>query len=112
MRLVPITGPEVDAVIAEKPYYRHGRIPRGLYLDSEQDTQSFGLGATFVALKSTSPKAIYQVVKEIVENFKDFQSLHPSLQTLNRKELPYAGISAPLHPGAIRYYREARLMRK
>jgi len=112
MRFVPITGPEVDAVIAEKPYYRHGRIPRGLYLDSEQDTQSFGLGATFVALKSTSPKAIYQVVKEIVENFKDFQSLHPSLQTLNRKELPYAGISAPLHPGAIRYYREARLMRK
>lgn len=111
MRLVPITGSAVDAVIKDKPFYRYGRIPQGLYLDSEQDTMSFGLGATFVALESTSPKAIYQVVKQIVENFKDFQSLHPSLQTLDRKELPYAGISAPLHPGAIRYYREARLLR-
>lgn len=111
MRLVPITGPEVDAVIVEKPYYRKGRIARGLYLDSQTDIDSFGLGATFVALESTSPKAIYQIVKQIVENFKDFQSLHPSLQTLDRKELPYAGITAPLHSGAIRYYREARLMR-
>jgi TRAP-type uncharacterized transport system substrate-binding protein len=50
------------------------------------------------------------VIKEIVENFKDFQSLHPSLASLRKKELSNAGISIPLHPGAIRYYREARLM--
>ena len=45
------------------------------------------------------------------ENFKDFQSLHPSLIGLDKRELPYAGISAPLHPGATRYYKEARLLR-
>lgn len=111
LRLVPIVGPEVDQVIAEKPYYRTGKILRGMYLDSKKDVMSFGLGATFVAQESTSPKAIYHVVKEITENFKDFQSLHPSLKALSKKELPYAGISAPLHPGAIRYYREARLLK-
>ncbi|MEM7359494.1 MAG: TAXI family TRAP transporter solute-binding subunit [Pseudomonadota bacterium] len=111
LRLVPIVGPEVDKVIAEKPYYRTGKILRGMYLDSPKDVMSFGLGATFVAQESTSPKAIYHVVKEIVENFKDFQSLHPQLKALSKKELPYAGISAPLHPGAIRYYREARLLK-
>jgi len=111
LRLVPIEGAEVASIIKQKPYYRVGRIPKGRHLDSKYDTLSFGLGATFVALESTSPKAIYHVVKEIVENFKDFQSLHPSLASLRKKELPYAGISAPLHPGAIRYYREARLMR-
>jgi TRAP transporter TAXI family solute receptor len=110
LRLVPITGDEVQQIIGEKPYYRTGTIPAGLYLNSPSDIESFGLGASFVALESTSPKAIYHVVKEIVENFKDFQSLHPSLQGLSKKELPYAGLSAPLHPGALRYYREARLL--
>lgn len=111
MRLVPIVGEHVETVIKEKPYYRTGVIPAGFYLDSEQDVQSFGLGASFVAMESTSPKAIYQVVKEIVENFRDFQSLHPSLISLSKRELPHAGLSAPLHPGAIRYYREARLLK-
>ena len=111
LRLVPIQGKEVDQVIQDKPYYRTGVLPAGLHLGSSKDIESFGLGASFVALESTSPKAIYHVVKEIVENFKDFQSLHPSLQTLSKKELPYAGLSAPLHPGALRYYREARLIK-
>lgn len=111
LRIVPIEGPEVTKVITENPYYRVGIIGRGDYLDSPEDISSFGLGATFVASASTSPKAIYHVVKEIVENFRDFQSLHPSLATLEKNELPYAGISAPLHPGAIRYYKEARLLK-
>jgi TRAP transporter TAXI family solute receptor len=110
LRMVPIVGPEVDKVIGEKPYYRSGTIQTGLYLDGGDNVESFGLGASFVALESTSPKAIYHVVKEIVENFQDFQSLHPSLKTLSKKELPHAGLSAPLHPGAVRYYREARLL--
>lgn len=111
LRLVPIEGPEIDQIIVENPYYRTGKIPSGVYVDSQQDVMSFGLGATFVASESSSPKAIYHVVKEIVENFKDFQSLHPSLETIKKGDLPYAGISAPLHPGAIRYYKEVRLLK-
>jgi len=111
LRIVPIEGSEVQTLIAEKPYYRTGKIGKGQYLNAPDDIMSFGLGATFVASESTSPKAIYHVVKEIVENFRDFQSLHPSLQHLEKKELPYAGISVPLHSGAIRYYKEARLLK-
>lgn len=111
LKFVPMNGPEVDELIKQKSFYRTGVIQKGLFLDSESDVESFGLGASFVALESTSPKAIYHVVKEIVENFKDFQSLHPSLKTLSKKELPKAGLTAPLHPGAVRYYKEARLLR-
>ncbi len=111
LRLVSIESPEIGALIEAKPYYRVGKIPKGMYLNALDDTKSFGLGATFVADKNTSPKAIYQVVKEVVENFKDFKSLHPSLIGLDKRELPYAGISIPLHPGAERYYKEARLLK-
>ncbi len=111
LKIIPIEGQIVQKVIENKPYYRTGIIGKDQYFNSPDDIMSFGLGATFVATESTSPKAIYHVVKEIVENFKDFQSLHPSLQHLQKKELPYAGISVPLHPGAIRYYKEARLLK-
>lgn len=110
MDLVPILGTEVSDVIKSKPYYRTGKILKGLVAGVDKDIQSFGLGATFVTNEDTSPKAIYHVVKEVVENFRDFKSLHPSLADLDKKELSHAGISIPLHPGAIRYYKEARLL--
>ena len=110
MNLIPIVGVEVSDVIKLKPYYRTGKILKGLVPGVDQDIQSFGLGATFVTNEDTSPKAIYHVVKEVVENFRDFKSLHPSLADLNKKDLSHAGISIPLHAGAIRYYKEARLL--
>ncbi|MEO0367593.1 MAG: TAXI family TRAP transporter solute-binding subunit [Pseudomonadota bacterium] len=110
LRFLPLSGDGVKQVIAKYPYYRSGLISKDMYPGGEEDVMSFGLGATFVALESTSPKAVYHVVKEIVENFKDFKSLHPSLQMISASELPKAGLTAPLHSGAIRYYREARLL--
>ena len=112
LKFVPIEGEKVAKVIQDKPYYRRGKILKGMHLNSESDVNSFGLGATFVASEKTSPKAIYHVVKEVVENFHDFKSLHPSLADLDKKDLAQAGISIPLHPGAIRYYKEARLLPK
>ena len=111
LRLVPIESAEIGALIEAKPYYRTAKIPKGAHLGSTKATKSFGLGATFVAEEDTSPKAIYHIVKEVAENFKDFKSLHPSLIGLDKRELSSAGISIPLHPGAVRYYKEARLLK-
>lgn len=111
LKLIAIDGSDVNTVVKQKPYYRKSLIPDNDYIDLAENVFSFGVGATFVASKETSPKAIYHVVKEVVENFNDFKSLHPSLKQLNKKELPYAGISIPLHDGAIRYYKEARLLK-
>jgi len=111
LRLVALEGPEIDSVIEQKPYYRKAEVPNNGRFVNDEVVMSFGVGASFVANKDSSPKAIYHVVKEVVENFKDFKSLHPSLAQLKKKELPYAGISIPLHPGAVRYYKEARLLK-
>ena len=111
LKLVPIVDDGVDKVIEQNPYYRKALMPDMSFFQNADDVMSFGVGATFVASEDTSPKAIYHVVKEVVENFNDFKSLHPSLKQLSKKELPYAGISIPLHPGAVRYYKEARLLK-
>ena len=88
-----------------------GVIPAGKYLNTTEDVYSFGLGAVFVASEQTSTKAIYSIVKEVAENISDFRALHPSLQTVELDEMPYAGVAVPLHAGATRYYREARLIK-
>ena len=112
LRMLPIEGEEVKQLIAQKPYYRTAKVLRGMFLESDKEIVSYGLGATAVASQNTSPKAIYHIVKEVAENFNDFKSLHPSLAALDKRELSHAGIAIPLHPGAIRYYREARLLKK
>lgn len=111
LKLVAMADKGVNKVIEQNPYYRKGQMPKTDFFQNTDEVMSFGVGATFVASEQTSPKAIYHVVKEVVENFNDFKSLHPSLKQLSKKELPYAGISIPLHPGAVRYYKEARLLK-
>lgn len=116
LRLVPINSDEVNTVVAQQPYLRKADINSQYYFaetenDDASNVTSYGLGATFVTMHSASPKAVYHVTKEIVENFNDFQSLHHSLQTLALQDLSSAGITAPLHPGAIRYFKEARLLK-
>jgi TRAP transporter TAXI family solute receptor len=105
-KLVSITGPAVDKLIAEKPYYAKAQIPAGLYPNNPQATDTYGVMATLVASSKTSPDTIYLVVKAVFDNFDEFKKLHPALANLKPEEMVANGLSAPLHEGAARYYKE------
>jgi TRAP transporter TAXI family solute receptor len=108
--LIPVSGPEVDALVEENPYYSKAVIPGGMYPGNPDDTETFGVGATFVTTAEVSEEAVYQLVKAVFENFEDFKKLHPAFAKLEKEEMMSAGLSAPLHPGAEKYYKEAGLM--
>ncbi|MDQ2942741.1 MAG: TAXI family TRAP transporter solute-binding subunit [Candidatus Dormibacteraeota bacterium] len=105
-KLVPITGSPVDKLIAEKPYYAKATIPAGLYPNNPQATDTYGVLAVLVASSKTSPDTIYVVVKAVFDNFEEFKKLHPALANLKPEEMVTNGLSAPLHEGAARYYKE------
>ena len=105
-KLVSVTGPAVDKLIAEKPYYAKASIPAGLYPSNPQETETYGVLATLVASSKTSPDTIYIVVKAVFDNFDEFKKLHPALANLKPEEMVKNGLSAPLHEGAARYYKE------
>jgi uncharacterized protein len=109
-RLVPITGPAVDRLVADNPYYAKATIPGGLYRGNDSPTPTFGVRATLVTTAETPDDEVYLVVKPVFENFEEFKSLHPALAHLDRREMVQAALTAPLHPGAERYYREAGVM--
>ncbi|WP_372802596.1 TAXI family TRAP transporter solute-binding subunit [Paracoccus seriniphilus] len=101
-----IDGPEIDKLVDETPYYEKAQIPAGMYKGQDEDINSYGPLATFVTSTDTSDEAVYQVVKAIFENFDRFKKLHPAFAHLQEQDMVTKGNIAPLHEGAIRYYRE------
>ncbi len=106
-QLVPVTGAAIDKLIADHDYYRVATVPGGMYRGNPNDVQTFGVGATFVSSTNLPEETVYQVVKAVFENFDGFRKLHPAFAHLNPSQMVKDGLSAPLHEGAARYYREA-----
>ncbi|WP_229722041.1 TAXI family TRAP transporter solute-binding subunit [Marinobacterium nitratireducens] len=104
--LVPVDGPEIDALIQDNSYYAKAIIPGGMYQGTDTDTPTFGVGATFVSSTKTDPEVIYQIVKAVFDNFDRFKRLHPAFENLDPALMIKNNLSAPLHEGAVRYYKE------
>ncbi len=93
-------------VTKDRPYYAWATIPRGTYKTTTADVTTFGVKATFVTSARVADDVVYEVVRAVFENIDDFRKLHPAFATLKPEEMISAGLSAPLHPGAARYYKE------
>ena len=107
---INLTGSEVQGLISGADYYAKAVIPKGTYTNQKKDATTFGVKATVVTSASVSEELVYLVTKAVMENFDDFKKQHPAFGFLEKKNMIKDGLSAPLHPGAIKYYKEAGLM--
>ncbi|MEQ9641535.1 MAG: TAXI family TRAP transporter solute-binding subunit [Alphaproteobacteria bacterium] len=105
-KLIPVTGAAIDKLVGDNPYYAAATIPGGMYKGTDADVQTFGVKATFVSSSDVPEEVIYQVVKAVFDNFDRFKKLHPAFANLTEKDMISGGLSAPLHDGAARYYKE------
>ena len=103
--LVNATGDAIDGLVADNPYYRTAEIPAGMYGDNPTIT-TFGVGATFVTSAKVPDEVVYVVVKAVFDNFDQFKALHPAFKNLTEAQMIKDSLSAPLHPGAEKYYKE------
>ncbi|RQW62834.1 TAXI family TRAP transporter solute-binding subunit [Vibrio viridaestus] len=110
-KLVPVTGPEIDKIVGDNPYYTYTNVPAGMYRGTDQDVKSFGVAATLVTSSDVSDDVVYNVTKAVFENFDTFKRLHPAFANLKKEDMVKAGLSIPLHPGAIKYYKEVGLIK-
>ncbi len=105
-RLVNVTGDAIDTLVNDNPYYAKATIPGGLYKGNDDDVTTFGVKATFVTSSDVPDDVVYTVVSAVFENFDRFKGLHPAFANLTEEEMISGGLSAPLHPGAEKYYKE------
>ncbi|WP_299617507.1 TAXI family TRAP transporter solute-binding subunit [Pelagibius sp.] len=104
--IVPVTGAAIDKLVNENAYYAKATIPGGMYKGTDGDTTTFGVGATFVTSTNTDEETVYQMVKAVFDNFDRFKRLHPAFANLEPANMISNNLSAPLHDGAVRYYKE------
>ena len=107
---INLTGSEVQGLINGADYYAQAVIPKGTYTGQKKDATTFGVKATVVTSADVSEELVYLVTKAVFENFDDFKKQHPAFGFLEKKNMIKDGLSAPLHPGAVKYYKEAGLM--
>ncbi len=106
------TVTDMDKLLAQYPYYAKSAIPVAMYpgAQNDKDAATFGVKATFVTSAKVPDEVVYAITKEVFDNFDEFKKLHPAYSTLT-KESMLDGLSAPIHPGAMKYYKEAGLIK-
>ncbi len=104
--LVTVDGPEVDELVEKNRYYAHTAIPGGLYVGNPKPVNTFGVKATVVSTTKVDEETVYVLVRAMFENLDALAGIHPAFATLEAEAMSRDGLSAPLHDGAARYYRE------
>jgi TRAP transporter TAXI family solute receptor len=105
-KLVPLQDPAVDELVNKHPYYAKVTIPGGLYANNPQPTPTYGVLATLVTSSKVPADTVYVITKAVFENIDEFKKLHPAFAHLDPKDMIKDGLSAPIHEGALRYYKE------
>jgi len=108
--IVPIKGPNIDKLLERYPYYAESTISHSFYpyAKNTEDIDTIGVKATFVTSKNVKEGIVYAITREVFENFEDFKSLHPAYKVLTKQNM-LKGLTAPIHKGALKYYRQAGL---
>lgn len=110
-KLIPVEGADVDKLLTANPFYARTAIPGGMYQGNPQNTATFGVKATLVTTADADEEAVYQLTKAVFDNFDNFKTLHFVFATLDKDRMVSSGLIAPIHPGALRYYKEVGLLK-
>jgi len=105
-KIINLNSGVEKGLITKFPYYAAATIPKGTYKTSDADVTTFGVMASFVTSADQPDDVVYELVRSVFENIDDFRKLHPAFKNLDPKKMIKDGLSAPLHPGAIKYYKE------
>lgn len=104
--LIDVTGPEIDRLVAETPYFAKSVIPANSYPGQTEDVETFGVRATLVTTAQQDEEVVYRLVEAVFGDFERFKAMHPAFAALTPERMIGDGNAAPLHPGALRYYEE------
>jgi hypothetical protein len=108
--LMPVSIPTAEAFFAENPNFFRADISANAYPSIPNPVPSFGVVATILASSDTPSETVYHVVKAVFENLEEMRTLLPVFANLDRSFMLAPHHSAPWHPGAVKYFKEAGLM--
>jgi hypothetical protein len=105
-KLIPVDNDQIRALVDDNAFYAMATIPGGMYQGTDSDVTTFGVGATFVTSDKADADVVYEITKAVFEDFRRFKQMHPAFENLEEAKMIKNNLSAPLHEGAVRYYKE------
>lgn len=105
-KLINVDNDAAKALANDNDFYAMATIPGGMYTGTDGDVSTFGVGATFVSSDGTPEEVVYEITKAVFENFDRFKKMHPAFANLKEEDMIKNNLSAPLHDGAVKYYKE------
>ena len=108
-QLVPVSGPAIDELLANNPYFVATRIPGGLYAGNPRDVPTFGVTATLVSSTEVPADTVYKVMTAVFDHLDELRRMHPAFAQLQGPAMSRDGLTAPAHDGALNYFVEKGL---
>ena len=110
IRVVPLSGPEIDTLRKKQPYYAMVQLPANTYKGQSAPVDTLAVLAIWSTHADLSDQMAYEVTKALYENTETLGQVHPKGKEIALKTA-LQSISIPLHPGAEKYYREKGLIK-
>jgi TRAP transporter TAXI family solute receptor len=110
LKLVPVTGKELDALLEVRPELSRATIPGGLYRGADDAVPTFGLRAILASTSNVEDGLVRMVTEAVLDSIDEFKGQHPVLAGITAENMPSAGIALPLHDAAKAVYREKGLL--
>jgi len=110
IRIVPLGGPEIEAMRKKQPYYANVQLPANTYKGQTAPVDTLAVMAVWATHDGLSDQMAYEVTKALFENTETLGQVHPKGKEISLKTA-LQSVSIPLHPGAEKYYREKGLIK-
>ncbi len=109
VKLVDVDQEIIDKIAAEKPYYIPFKIPAGTYKGTDKDINTFKIMTEIFVNNDVPEEVAYEFVKQALENIDEYKEAH----VVAKEITPETAVktSAPLHPGAAKYYKEIGVLK-
>jgi len=109
-KIIAVTGKAIDKLLADNPFLVVAEIPKDTYDGVMKPVKTIGATATLLSTSDMEDDLIHTVVQSVLGDLDRFKRMHPALGGVWPSGMMKGGRTAPLHNGALRYFREKGMM--
>ncbi|NBQ88552.1 MAG: TAXI family TRAP transporter solute-binding subunit [Betaproteobacteria bacterium] len=110
LKVLPLSGNELASLLKEQPYYTRVQLPANTYKGQSAPVDTLAVMAVWATHDAVPDNVAYEVTKALYENVAIMGQVHVQGKNITLNNATAVG-TAPLHPGAARYYREKGILK-
>jgi TRAP transporter TAXI family solute receptor len=108
IKVLEFTDEQLNTIRKNYPIWTREIIPAGTYPGQKADIKTIAQPNLLVVREDVPEDVVYLVTKTIYENLPFLHNIHKATKAMSLKDA-IKGLPVPLHPGALKYYREQGL---